>query len=141
MSDQPVRPTGVTKDAMPMFAKVFVHDLPAMAKFYEEVFGLVRIFEHSDAMLGREIDEIGYQAAWSGGLEITLISYRDSTGPAAGESVMGFTTSDIDALVERAIGAGGSIPAPVRDMPELGLRMVFVIDPEGHINEVVQLNG
>ena len=141
MTEQPTRPTGVTSDAMPVFAKVFVHDLPAMAAFYEGVFGLVRNFEHSDAMLGRDIDEIGYQAAWPGGLEITLISYRDSAGPVAGESVMGFTTSDIHALVARAVAAGGSIPAPVRRIDELNLSVAFILDPEGHINEVVQLDA
>lgn len=139
MADQ--RPFGVTKDAMPVFSKVFVHDLPAMAKFYEEVFGLVRIFEHKDAMLGREIEEISYQAAYPGGLEITLISYLDSTGPRAGESVIGFTTSDINALVARAKAAGGSTPEPVRRMDDLKLSVVFVLDPEGHVNEVVQLDA
>lgn len=134
------RPHGVTKDAMPIFAKVFVHDLPAMASFYETVFGLVRIFEHSDAMLGRGIDEISYQAAYPGGLEITLISYCDSTGPVAGESVIGFTTTDIGALVDRALAAGGSLPDPVRRIEELNLSVAFVLDPEGHICEVVQLD-
>lgn len=135
------RPYGVTKDAMSVFAKVFVHDLQAMAAFYEGVFGLVRIFEHKDAMLGRQIEEIGYQAAYPGGLEVTLISYLDSTGPIVGESVIGFTTTDINALVERASAAGGSIPEPVRRIDELKLQVVFVLDPEGHVNEVVQLDA
>ena len=139
MTDQ--RPFGVTKDAMPVFAKVFVHDLHAMARFYEDVFGLVRIFEHKDTMLGREIEEISYQAAFPGGLEITLINYLDSTGPVAGESVIGFTTSDIHALVGRANAAGGSTPDPIRRMDDLGLYVVFVLDPEGHVNEVVQLDA
>ena len=135
------RPFGVTSDAMPVFAKVFVHDLQAMAAFYEEVFGLVRIFEHKDVMLGRPIEEIGYQAGYPGGLEVTLIKYLDSTGPAVGESVVGFTTSNIHALVARANAAGGKVPEAIRAMPDLKLQVVFVLDPEGHVSEVVQLDS
>jgi predicted enzyme related to lactoylglutathione lyase len=141
MSEPTQRPFGVTSDAMPVFAKVFVHDLHAMAAFYEAVFGLVRIFEHKDAMLGRAIEEISYQAAYPGGLEVTLISYLDSTGPTAGESVIGFTTTDIAALVERARAKGGTTPDPIRRIDALNLQVVFVLDPEGHVNEVVQLNA
>ena len=57
-----VRPHGATRDALYGFSKVFVHDLDAMARFYEDVFGLVRFNRHKDVMLGREIDEITYQA-------------------------------------------------------------------------------
>ena len=135
------RPHGFTRDAQYGFSKVFVHDLEAMAVFYEEVFGLVPFNRHKDAMLGREIDEITYQATSPGGASLTLIRFLDSTGPASGESVQGFTTSDIEALVARAKAAGGSIPELIRRIPEFGIRIVFVLDPEGHMNEVVQMEG
>ena len=38
-----VRPSGATRDAQYGFSKVFVHDLDAMAAFYQEVFGLVDV--------------------------------------------------------------------------------------------------
>jgi len=134
------RPSGATRDAQYGFSKVFVHDLDAMASFYEEVFGLVPFNRHRDAMLGREIDEITYQSTYPGGSALTLIKYLDSAGPVAGESVQGFTTTDIEALVGRARAAGGTIPEPIRRIDEFGLRVVFVLDPEGHINEVVQMD-
>ena len=56
MSD--VRPHGATKDAQYVFSKIHVHDLNAMAKFYEAVFGLVPFNRHQDSMFGRKIDEI-----------------------------------------------------------------------------------
>ena len=94
-----IRRHGSARDALYGFSKVFVHDLDAMAAFYEEVFGLIRFNRHQDEMLGRKIDEISYQATTSGGGALTLIHYLDSTEPIAGESVQGFTTSDLDALV------------------------------------------
>lgn len=135
------RPFGGTKDAQYGFSKVFVRDLEAMDIFYKEVFGLVELFRHEDRMLGREISEIGYQATYQGGPSLTLIKYLDGDDPAAGESVQGFTTTDIHALVARAEAAGGTLPDPIRRVDGFGITVVFVIDPEGHVNEVVQLDA
>lgn len=135
-----VRPAGATRDAQYGFSKVIVHDLDAMAKFYEEVFGIVPFNRHQDGMLGRKIDEITYQATYPGGGSLTLIKYLNSAGPTVGESIQGFTTTDIAALVRRAQAAGGRIPEPIRRIEEFKLHVVFVEDPEGHLNEVVQLD-
>ena len=135
------RPFGATRDAQYGFSKIFVHDLDAMGRFYEEVFGLVPFNRHQDAMFGRKIDEITYQSTYPGGSSLTLIKYLDSTGPVVGESVQGFTTTNIEALVARAKAAGGSIPEPIRRIEEFKLYVVFVRDPEGHLNEVVQLDA
>jgi predicted enzyme related to lactoylglutathione lyase len=140
MTDLPPRRFGVTKDAMPVFCKVFVHDLPAMADFYEEVFGLVRIFEHSDDMMGRMISEISFGAGYPGGTELTLIHYHDSTAPIAGESVVGFTTTDLTACVLRAKAAGGRVHEPIKRLDQFGITVAFIMDPEGHVNEVVELD-
>ena len=136
-----VRPHGATRDAQYGFSKVFVHDLDGMAAFYEEVFGLVRFNRHQDVMFGRKIDEISFQATSPGGGALTLIRFLDSTAPIAGDSVQGFTTTDIEALMQRAKEAGGRIPDPLRRIEEFDLQVVFVLDPEGHVNEVVQMDG
>lgn len=133
------RPFGATSDAQYGFSKVFVHDLDAMGAFYEKVFGLIPLNRHQDVMFGRKIDEITYQSTYQGGSSLTLIKYLDSKGPVAGESVQGFTTTDIEALVKRAQAAGGKIAEPIRHIAEFNLHVVFVLDPEGHVNEVVQL--
>jgi predicted enzyme related to lactoylglutathione lyase len=134
-----VRPHGATRDALYGFSKVFVHDLDAMARFYEEVFGLVPFNRHQDVMLGREIDEVTYQATSVGGASLTLIKYMDSTSPALGEAVQGFTTTEIEALVRRATAMGGSVPEPIRHIEAFHIKVAFVLDPEGHVNEVVQI--
>jgi predicted enzyme related to lactoylglutathione lyase len=135
------RPTGATREARYGFAKVFVHDLEGMAHFYEDVFGLVRFERHQDVMLGRRIDEIGFQGTQPGGGSLTLIKYLDSTGPVVGESVQGFLTSDLAALVRRAEAAGGRLGEPVRRIESHHLAVAFILDPEGHVNEVVQLDA
>lgn len=135
------RPHGSTREAQYGFSKTFVHDLDAMDVFYQEVFGLIPNNRHQDEMFGRRIDEITYQATTAGGPALTLIKYLDSTEPIAGEAVQGFTTTDIEALVERARAAGGTIPEAIRRIDEFGIRVVFVLDPEGHVNEVVEMGA
>lgn len=132
------RPHGAKFEARYSFSKVFVHDLDAMGAFYEKVFGLIPINRHQDVMFGRNIDEISFQPTYAGGSSLTLIKYLDSAAPTAGESVQGFTTTDIQAVISRAEEAGGTIPEPVRCVESFGISVVFVLDPEGHINEVVQ---
>ncbi|WP_395332023.1 VOC family protein [Novosphingobium sp. BL-8H] len=139
MSDQ--RPTGSLLGMTYMFAKTFVHDLEAMGKFYETVLGLVPFARHQDEMFGRKIDEIMYQASYPGGPALTLIKYVDSTGPQVGEAVQGFVATDLEGVVERALANGGTVPGPIREIPEYGIKVVFVLDPEGHINEVIQMLG
>lgn len=133
------RPFGTTRATQYGFAKIFVHDLDAMAAFYEDVFGLIPFNRHQDEMFGRKIDEITYQSTYQGGAALTLITYMDSTGPVAGESVQGFITEDLEALLNRTMAAGGTVPDPVRAIPEFGIKVAFVLDPEGHLNEVVQM--
>jgi len=135
------RPAGSNFGMTYIFAKTFVHDLDAMASFYEAVFGLIPFGRHQDEMLGRKIDEITYQASYPGGPALTLIKYLDSTAPTAGEAVQGFMSDNLEGVVERALANGGSVPDPIKDVPGFGLRVAFVLDPEGHINEVIQMHS
>jgi predicted enzyme related to lactoylglutathione lyase len=92
-------------------------------------------------MMGRQISEISFGAGYPGGTELTLIHYHDSTAPVAGESVVGFTTTDLDACVARARAAGGTVHEPIKRLDQFGITVAFVMDPEGHVNEVVQLDA
>lgn len=133
------RPAGSNHGMIYSFSKTFVHDLDAMAKFYEDVLGLIAFNRHQDEMFGRKIDEITFQSSYDTGPALTLIKYMDSVGPTAGEAVQGFVTQDLEAVCERAKAAGGSVPEPIRAIPEFGLKVAFVLDPEGHINEVIEM--
>lgn len=123
------------------FSKTFVRDLDRMAKFYEDVLGLIPFNRHQDKMFGRDIDEITYQASYPGGPALTLISYIDGNAPAAGEAVQGFVAQDLAAVCARAEAAGGSVVEPIRHIPEFGLSVAFVLDPEGRLNEVIQMDA
>lgn len=133
------RPTGSNLGMTYMFAKTFVRNLEAMGQFYEAVLGVVPLFRHADEMFGRPIEEIGYMASYPGGPSLTLISYTDGEQPAPGEAVQGFTTTDLEAACQRAVAHGGTVPQPIRELPDFGIKVAFIIDPEGHINEVVEM--
>ncbi len=135
------RPTGSNHGMTYMFAKTFVSDLEAMGRFYEAVLGVIPMFRHADDMLGRPIEEIGYMASYQGGPALTLISYADGNPPPAGEAVQGFITTDLEGACARALAHGGSVPQPIRAIPEFGIKVAFILDPEGHINEVVEMTG
>jgi predicted enzyme related to lactoylglutathione lyase len=123
------------------FTKLIVHELDRMADFYRDAYGLHAVQRVRGEQIGREaIDEIMLsadpQAAW-GTLVLLQVLGR---GPSpTGEVILGFTTDDLPALLERVRAAGGAVHAPLREMPERGLRVAFATDPEGHLAELVQL--
>ena len=53
--------------------------------------------------------------------------------------ILGFTTPDLSALLDRVPRAGGSVFGKVKEMPDHGIRVAFARDPEGHLSEVVEL--
>lgn len=124
------------------FCKLLVDDLERTADFYRKVFGLAdwkRVTHDNSATTGGPIDEITFRSTATGGPSLTLLKAVDRPAPPIGESVMGFITPDLSALLERAAAAGGSIATPIRHMPDHGVKVAFVKDNEGHLIEVVQL--
>jgi predicted enzyme related to lactoylglutathione lyase len=125
------------------FTKLVVRDLEKSAAFYEDVCGLVewrRLASEHSASTGGPLREISFYPTDAGGGPLTLIHYPGAGGPVRGELILGFTTGDLDALLARALRAGGRIARAITEMPEHGIRVAFVLDPEGHELEVVQLD-
>lgn len=121
------------------FTKLVVHDLEKMAAFYGEVYGLNQ-FDRLQSSIGDEpIDEImlGTTDAQTGGM--ILFKFLGRKAPKNGEIILGFMTDDIEALYERVLAAGGGIQAPIKDEPDTPYKVGFVVDPEGHLAEVVQM--
>lgn len=126
------------------FTKLVVDDLDAMVDYYCAVFGLHRgsrnTFEKGIA--GEAIDEIALVAAPGDAYgALSLLEFVNRPAAKHDEVILGFTTPDIAALLERVRSAGGSVLGPVEEMPDHGLRVAFVRDPEGHLCEVVELNA
>jgi catechol 2,3-dioxygenase-like lactoylglutathione lyase family enzyme len=113
-----------------------------MASFYTEVYGL-NALQRVQAQIGAEpIDEIimgpGQQMSAE---SLVMLKYLNRPAPPRGEVILGFITADVAALVKRVRAAGGRVLEEPRDMPEHGVRVTFVTDPEGHLAEVVQMLG
>jgi catechol 2,3-dioxygenase-like lactoylglutathione lyase family enzyme len=128
-------------DAHFSFTKLLVGDLAKTAAFYKAVCGLVELQRVEASIEGRAIREITFLPTCPGGGSLTLLQFLDATKPQRAELILGFTTSDIEAFVDRARAAGGRVTDPIRAMPEHHLRVAFVEDVEGHLIEVVQLDS
>ena len=120
------------------FAKLVVGDLDEAAAFYGKVFRLREQARVEDAITGRAIREIMYEPTQAGGATFVLLAFDDAPRPAAGETIIGFTVADLDAVLADLAVAGGAIIEATRDMPHLGIRVAFAADPEGHLLEIVQ---
>jgi lactoylglutathione lyase len=123
------------------FTKLIVHDLEKMAAFYHEAYGLHAVQRVRGERIGREeIDEIMLSADPNAAYgSLVLLRYLGRGPSPNGEVILGFTTDDLPALLERVRAAGGAITVPLRQMPERKLRVAFATDPEGHLAELVQL--
>jgi predicted enzyme related to lactoylglutathione lyase len=123
------------------FTKLIVHDLEKLVAFYRDVYGLHAVHRVTGESIGGEqIDEVMMsadpQAQWS---SLVLLKYLGRAPSPTGEVILGFTTSDLPALLERVRAAGGGITAPIRELGHLGVRVAFATDPEGHLAELVQV--
>ena len=128
-------------DATHAFTKLIVHDLEKLAVFYREVYGLHAVSRlRGESIGGEEIDEIMLstdpKAAYG---SLVLLKYLGRGPSPNGELILGFTTGDLPALLDRVSKAGGGVHAPIKEMPELKLRVAFATDPEGHLAELVQM--
>lgn len=124
------------------FTKLVVSDLERMAAFYGRVYDLDRIARFQGHIGPDAIDEImlGTGKEMSSA-SLVLLRFVDRPPPRSGEVILGFTTEDLPALLDRVRAAGGAIHADTKEMPELGLRVAFAMDPEGHLAEVVQMTS
>jgi len=123
------------------FTKLVVDDLDRMAAFYADVFALHETgrLKFEKGAIGEPIEEIflcpspedRYGA-------FVLFKFLERPAPPAGEVILGFQTHDLDAVLERARRRGGRLAAPIKEMPEMGARIAMVLDPEGHLCELVE---
>jgi predicted enzyme related to lactoylglutathione lyase len=128
--------------ASPAFTKLIVHDLEKLAAFYAEAYGLHAVRRVRESIAGEGIDEIMLSPDPDAPFgSLVLLAYPGRAASPVGELILGFTTDDLPALLQRVCQAGGAVHAPIRDMPELSLRVAFATDPEGHLAELVQVLG
>ena len=122
------------------FTKLIVHDVEKMAAFYREVYGLHAVDRVRDQIGSEDIDEIMLSPDPKAPFgSLILLKFIGRPPSANSEVILGFTTDDLPALLDSVRAAGGGVHAPIKDMPELKIRVAFATDPEGHLAELVQV--
>jgi lactoylglutathione lyase len=121
------------------FTKLIVGDLEKSAAFYKSVCGVVEQARVDDVLDGRPISEILFNPATPGGPTFVLFTFHDTPKPFGSEVILGFMTPDLDAFLDRARAAGGTVVEELGSRPELGVKVAVVKDFEGHLIEVVQM--
>jgi hypothetical protein len=125
------------------FTKLIVDDEEKLAAYYDGVYGLkaAQRVQGDAGGLGEPFREIilGPDGEMSPEESLVLFKLVDRAAPRDQESILGFITEDLDALVERITAHGGTLAGPIQSMPEHGVRVVFATDPEGHLSENVEM--
>jgi predicted enzyme related to lactoylglutathione lyase len=133
---------GSTPSSTFAFTKLVVADLEKMAEFYCTAYDLRRVARVQAEIGDDRIDEImlGAGPEMAPG-SLVLLRFVDLPPPSCREALLGFTTDELPALIDRVCAAGGAVHASPKEMPEMKLRVAFVTDPEGHLAELVQMLG
>jgi Predicted enzyme related to lactoylglutathione lyase len=119
------------------FTKIIVADLAAMERFYCDTLGLRVQARIAVDKPGYVIRETVLVVGESGTL-LNLVQHLDRPCPAPGEAVVGLSVDDMDAVIDAATGAGGSVVTPPVDIPDHKLKIAYIADPEGHMLELLQ---
>lgn len=120
------------------FTKLIVGDIAGLERFYCEALGL-RVANRIEIDNGAwNLVETILAVGESAAPLLNLIHYPGRPVPPAGEAVIGFNVTDLDAVIAAAVAGGGSLAVPPVAVPEHGLRLAYVADPEGHTIELLQ---
>jgi predicted enzyme related to lactoylglutathione lyase len=120
------------------FTKLIVGDLERSAAYYEAAFGLTELFRFEGKIAGDRFEQVvlGVDGGMSG---LILVRFVERDAPPDGAVILGFMSPDLAALFERAVAAGGTVHAEIRDPKLPGVALVgFLADPDGHLAEVLQ---
>lgn len=133
--------TGSRPESTYAFTKLVVGDLERTADFYKAVFDYHELQRVQSEVAGEPMEEIIMVRGADMGGEVTLVIWRWTERPAPRDSdvIPGFISTDVDAVVARAVPAGGKVIRAPRDMPEHGVRVGFIADVDGRLIEVVQM--
>jgi predicted enzyme related to lactoylglutathione lyase len=110
----------------PGWCELHTRDLPAAVGFYEDVFGW-RTRMESDTPEMRYATQVDDESMWAGVMDASAFLPE---GVPAHWSVY-IQVDDADAVIDRAVGLGGSVVMPAEDTP-YG-RLAVLADPTGAI--------
>ena len=120
------------------FTKLVVGDLERSTAYYEAVFGLGELYRFEGKIAGDPFQQVvlGVDGGMAG---LILVRFTEHHAPPNGAVILGFLASDLTALFERAVAAGGRVHSDIRDPKLPGVALVgFLADPDGHLAEVLE---
>uniref|UniRef100_UPI002455644F VOC family protein n=1 Tax=Nocardia farcinica TaxID=37329 RepID=UPI002455644F len=120
------------------FTKILVDDLAAQFAFYSSVFGRVERTRYEFDDRADPLAEIIMTSPDGTEQSLVLLHYKNRPAPAPGSAVIGFEVSGLDEVVRRAEEAGATVSEPPTTMTDIGIRVAFVHDPEGHLLELFE---
>ncbi|MBF6208882.1 VOC family protein [Streptomyces gardneri] len=120
------------------FTKILVNDLPTQFAFYSSVFGRVERSRYEFDDRADPLAEIIMTSPDGSEQSLVLLHYKNAPAPTPGSAVIGFEVRGLDDVVRRAEGAGGVVTEVPRTMADVGIRVAFVEDPEGHVLELFE---
>ena len=118
------------------FTKIRVADLDKEFAFYSAAFNRIEKYRVTTGEGVEALDEIIMTTPDGDEPSLVLLHYPNQPVPTPGSVVIGFSVADVDATTEAAARAGGTVVTAPHDMPEHGIRVAFVQDPEGHLVEL-----
>ena len=120
------------------FTKVFVNDLDTEAAFYLSTFDMTEKARLSFGAGSDALEEVILKTEHGDDSSFILWRYLERQTPSPGEATLGFAVADIHDTILRVKANGGSVVQDANKMPEAGVAVAFVADPEGHLLEIVQ---
>jgi predicted enzyme related to lactoylglutathione lyase len=130
-----------TNDTQFVFTKITVADIDSAFAFYSNVFGLVEIARISDGEGEMEMHEVIMGRAGEQGMPVPSLMaqcFPNKLLPPLDGVALGFTTTDIDATIAKAVAAGASVIAPPTTNVEYQLKSAVLVDPQGATIELLQ---
>lgn len=123
------------------FTKIIVGDLAAAERFYTQLFGLEVVgyinLGEGEALMNEVI--LKTAGAQPPAPNFILVSYPNRNCPATGEATTGFVVDDLHATLAAATAAGATIELGATEVSEHGLQMAYILDPQGHRIELLQM--
>ena len=131
-----------TARVMNISSKLIVDDEEKMAAFYSATFGMhinqrVSGKGNGTGEVFREVILTIGQDMASGTL--VMFKYADRPAPRDQQVTLVLLVEDILKAEQAVVENGGSLVAPIEDMPDHGVKVLFARDPEGAFLEIVEL--
>ncbi|MCP1471671.1 catechol 2,3-dioxygenase-like lactoylglutathione lyase family enzyme [Sphingobium sp. OAS761] len=120
------------------FTKIIVADVKAMERFYCDTLGLTVAARIDINERGWDLEEVVLSVG-GGATQLNLLQYRDRPAPPLGEAVVGLNVDDMDATIAAARAGGGALVTEPVEIPDHGIKICYVADPEGHLLELLQV--